>query len=220
MKKIIGLVAIGLLIAGQAMATITYTNTITTGPYADGGNSMKTIGELNLSGTYVTNGFTFTGDQCGVSHIQSVLIQGEDGYQFWYNGSTGKILAFQTATITPAGTVAITPHADSAGTPAGTNASTTIAVTYTDTTSGMVPLYVTDTSGTISFYAVFTTDTSATRSITVPAETFTGTAMSTHSHASTAAFTGTATTAAPLAEVTNGASLAGVDKITYICIGY
>lgn len=138
MKKILLFVVMAMLISTQVFATVTFTNTITTGPFAVGGNSMETVGELNLAGTYTTNGFTFGADVCGVSHIQSLLIQGEDGYMFWYNASTGKVLVFQTATLTPAGSVSstftgvnatITPSAALAGAPVFTGANATISPT-------------------------------------------------------------------------------------------
>jgi hypothetical protein len=276
MKKIFALTVMAMLIAGQAMATITYTNTITAGPYSIGGNSVQTVGEINLAGTYATGGFTFSPDTCAISHMQSVLLQGEDGYQFWFNPATGKVLVFQTATLTPAGTAVFTgtnatisPTAalDTAPVFSGTGATisptatsstptftatnadspptalirivddtptpTGYAVYYNPATSAFsmasgtgdlnIPVTVTGSTytpaGTISTPAITVTGASYTPagSVTGPAITVTG---ASYTPAGTVAFTGTPTTAAPLAEVGAGTSLAGIDKIDYQCQGW
>lgn len=197
MKKIIGLVAVMLLIASNAFAAITVTNTIVTGPYADGGNSVKTIGELNLAGTYATGGFTFSPDNCGVSHIQSLMVQGEDGYEFWFNPATGKVLVYQSATVTPAGTV-------SQPTFTGTPATIPTTVTLTSGTAGEQVWY---SNG--AFYVTGGGSVALVSDNYTPAGTV-----------SQPTFTGSATTAAPLAEVGAGTSLASVDKVSYSCIGW
>jgi len=86
------------------------------------------------------------------------MIEGEDGYEFYYDAANGKVMVFESATVTPTGTVAITPHADSAGTPAGTvstptftgTAPTIETITMTDDDSSSskgVQLYVVTEDG-------------------------------------------------------------------------
>ena len=86
-----------------------------TGPYSDGGYSKQVSGYLTLSGTYATGGFTFTPRTVGLSSVEEIVFSGEDGIVFVWNRSTAKVMAYNQAGGTPSGSVAVTPHADSAG---------------------------------------------------------------------------------------------------------
>ena len=111
MKLISRLMLIAALVAGlvfptTASAAITYSVNSLTGPYSIGGQTKEVHAYLNLTGTYATGGFTLTPADFGLHHIQSVMVEGEDGYEFYWDGANGKVLAYQTATLTPTGTVA------------------------------------------------------------------------------------------------------------------
>jgi hypothetical protein len=175
------------LVPMLAHATITYSPTIKM--RGNIGDQAMVLAQLDLTGTYATNGFTLTPKDLGLSTINDVIIPNYSGYSFEWVRSTGKVKV---------------TWANADYTPAGSNTAQTLSVAYTSTTSGLVPLYVTDTSGTIALYAVFTSDTSATRSITLPAQTFTGTASA----------------ASAAEEVDNGTSLASLNTIEIIVMGY
>jgi hypothetical protein len=141
-----------LVFPGSAFATTTYSVAGLNGPYSDGGFAKQVSGYMTLSGTYTTGGFTFTPRVVGLSHIDQLVLGGEDGMVFVWSRSTGKVLAYHSGGFTPAGTVAstftgtpdtISPTASSdtptitvtnadasAGTPAGTNAASAVLPTY------------------------------------------------------------------------------------------
>ena len=279
MKKILAFTVMFCTLATQAFGAITYTTSIVSGPFAIGGKSKQVVASINLAGTYEANGFTLTPSSFGLSHFESVVAQGEDGYVFFYVPSAGKVMAFQTATLTPSGTIAITPNAVTAGVPAGTNAAPALTMNAnqpagtnsapaltmnayqpegTNAASAVTITHIADTTGLAAVYAntagvlyaifgdaanhdvavpaqAFTgttatltgsvaapvfTGTTATLTGSVAAPAFTGTTMGTHQHADTAAFTGGASTAAALAEVGAGTSLARIDKITLVITGW
>jgi hypothetical protein len=248
-KSLVSMVVLALvLISSQAFATITYSVNSMTGPYSVGGQSKQVVGYLDLTGTYANGGFTLTPGSFGLSHLQSVLVEGEDGYMFFWNSSTGKVYAFQTATLTPTGTVAstfsgtgatISPTATSS-TPTFSGTGATISptaalaaqprVTIADGTTAY-PVYFDTSSHTLYvegggyFNAdspnITVTGASYTPEGTVSTPTITVTGASyTPAGSVASAFTGAATTAAPLAEVGAGVSLAGVDKINFVITGW
>lgn len=100
-------VSLSILLGSTAQAAITFTLSNKTGPYAVGGNSSMVTGKMNLSGTYVTGGFTLNPRTFGFTVIQQVILQGEDGYDFFYDQANAKIMAFQGASGTN-GTSAVT----------------------------------------------------------------------------------------------------------------
>jgi len=100
----------------RTMAAVTYSVNDLTGPYATGGNTAEAHGYLNLAGTYATGGVTITARDFGMSYIQSLIVEGEDGYMLYYDGENKKLMMFQTGTLTPDGTIG-----DAGGfTPSGT----------------------------------------------------------------------------------------------------
>ncbi len=236
MKKIIGLVAIAMLIAFRAMAAppaITYTNTITTGPFAVGGNSMETIGELNLAGTYPTGGFSVTAGDFGFSHLQSLLIQGEDGYLFWYNSGTAKVMVFQSAdptgtisTPTFTGISAVLSHTATSSTPTFTGVGHTATINLIDNTPVVgYAVYFDPTSGALNYFNVgsgtatlLTQTFTPSGTISTPTITVASTTYTPAGTVSTPTFTGAGVAA--LVEVTDGNSLASVDKVNYVAVGW
>lgn len=152
------------------------------------GNRAQTFGTGNL-GTYATNGIAITAAQVGLGVIQNLVIDPAGGYVFEYVASTGKVKAYRTATLTPAGTVAViegdvTVLGGAAGTAIGITADTNAgALTKAAATTRTIP------RATLGFAAT------------------------------TAALTGTPTTAAALAEVGNSVNLSGV-TFNFRAIGY
>lgn len=118
-------------------AAITFSQSNVQGPFSIGGHSKVYITQLNLAGTYATGGFAVTAADFGLSTIEQVVVQGEDGYEFYWNRATGKIMVLNAPNS--AGTLANesahthavaldggVSDATSAGTPAGTNGSSTV----------------------------------------------------------------------------------------------
>jgi len=70
------------------------------------GNRNQTFGTGNL-GVYATNGIAVTPAQVGLGAIDSLVIDPAGGYVFEYVASTGKVKAYISAGVTPAGTVAV-----------------------------------------------------------------------------------------------------------------
>lgn len=97
-----------LVFPGSAFATTTYSVAGLNGPYSDGGFAKQVSGYMTLSGTYTTGGFTFTPRAVGLSHVDQLVLGGEDGMVFVWSRSTGKVLAYHSGGFTPAGTVAST----------------------------------------------------------------------------------------------------------------
>lgn len=92
--KFKGYLIIALLVIVFALpswATVTYTTSGTVGPYSIGGKSRMVTGKLDLSGTYVTNGFSLTASSLGLSHIEMAILQPTDGYGAAWNASTGLV---------------------------------------------------------------------------------------------------------------------------------
>jgi hypothetical protein len=144
------------------------------------GNRNQTFGTGNL-GIYATNGIAVTAGQVGLGVIDSLVIDPAGGYVFQY--TSGKVKAYRSAAVTPAGTIAVT---DGAVTIAGGSAGAA------NTGLGLVS---NDNAGALTKQAA--------TALVIPQATL-GIA------ATTATFTGTATTAAALAEVGNGVDLSGV----------
>lgn len=67
------------------------------------GNERMTKGTGNL-GTYATGGIAVTPTQVGLGVIDSLTIDPAGGYTFFYSASAGKVLAYESAAFTPAGT--------------------------------------------------------------------------------------------------------------------
>ena len=263
-RLIASLLTVAMLVwAVPSQAAITFVNSNTVGPYSVGGNSKMVTGKMDLSGTYATGGFSLSPSKFGLSVIQQVILQAEDGYSFFWDAANGKVMVFQGAAGTPSGTVGST----SAGTPAGTVAAPTFTGTASTTgevsaftgtgqsSSGQVitttdnqtmtlneaagmwfisathgPYFIVSNTAVSGAPAVLTvigdaptTDAGAYRIVKSPtpvgtnsAPAFTGSALATHTHT----FTGDSGGGGAATEVANSTSLASVDQVNFVVIGY
>lgn len=83
------------------------------------GDRRQSIGTVNL-GTYATNGIAVTAAQFGFHVLEDLIIEEAGGLTYAFDKDNMKVKAYRTGSFTPNGSIAITPHSDSAGTPAGT----------------------------------------------------------------------------------------------------
>lgn len=188
-SRILALVCACVFMLYPVLASAAVTYSVTIKKRSNVGDQAMTIAQIDLAGTYATDGFTLTPKSFGLSTINQVVIPNYSGYSFEWDRANGKVKVYSgTADFTPA----------------GTNAAQTVTVSYTASTSGMVPLYIGNTAGAQTLYAVFTSDTSSARTIAIPAQTFTGTAVS----------------AGASEEVDNGTSLASVNTIEIVVFGH
>lgn len=145
------------------------------------GSKRAVNGKITFDSSYPTGGESLTPANIGLGVIDSITFnQGEDGYVFKYNFSTSKVMAFRTATLTPAGTVA--------------------KPTFTVAASGAIG---TDMGIGLSADAASATVEGG---VGISAERV----LTTTSPVGAPAFTGAATTAAALAEVGNTVDLSNV----------
>jgi len=100
--------ALVMLFASNAFATVTYSVSSVTGPYAVGGKSKQATGKMVLSGTYTSGGFTVNPASFGMSYIESIMVQPIGGYVFYFDAANKKMLAYRSAAATPAGSVTST----------------------------------------------------------------------------------------------------------------
>lgn len=243
--------------------------TITNMKSENAGSQKKVFGTITFDSSYASGGEQLTAKLLGMTKIEDCQIEDSKGYAFDALASAGKdyalIKVYRVPGFTPAGSVAITPHADSAGTPAGTNANSVVTgqidlatpvfsgtgyatvgqvVTTTDNQTmtlnqcaGMwlvgniateAPVLIVSNTAVSGAPAVLTvqgtapvTDAGAYKIVrtvgVAAAQTFTGSALANHSHASTAAFTGAAVAATTLVEVTAATNLSSlaVDFVAY-----
>lgn len=165
------------------------------------GNLRCWIGTLTFDSSYPTGGLAYTVANFGMANTPVFLgFDGGTGYIFQNDRANSKILAYRTAGITPAGTVAAPTLTMNSYTPAGTNAAATLTSGTNATTTA--PVYT--VGGAI-------TQTTGAAGITgIQAAAFSGTpAVLTGSNAAPA-FTGTAVAAASLTEVANAVNLSAV----------
>lgn len=115
------LAATFLLWSVQSQAAITYTVSNFVGPYSIGGKSKLSTATLNLAGTYDTGGFSLNARSFGMKHLERVVIEPEDGFQFFWDESTGNVISRNSAPefdadyqMAVAPTVALTHNADCA----------------------------------------------------------------------------------------------------------
>lgn len=193
-------------------AAITYS--VTTKHRGNMGDQAIVIAQIDLAGTYATNGFTLTPKDFGLSTINQVIIPDYAGYSFAWDRANAKVKVYSGgADSTPSGAITVTTHGDSAGTPEGTVS--TVGITITVDTGSIVDTVGFDASG--NFIAASTGGTINAVMSTAPV--FTGTIMSEHSHANTAVFTGIASATGAAEEVDNGTSLAAVNTIEIVLMG-
>ena len=91
-----------------------------TSPFVSGDRRVA-LGTINLD-EYATGGIAITAAQFGFHDLMDVSIEEAGGLTYSFDKANLKVKAFKTGAFTPDGTIAVTKHADSAGTPAGTNA--------------------------------------------------------------------------------------------------
>ena len=178
------------------------------------GNKRASSGTITFDSSYATGGESLTPANIGLGRIERITFNhGEDGYVFKYDYTNQKVLVYRTATLTPAGTVAAPTFTGSA------LATHVHDVLVKGSAAGGIdePIGV---EGTDTLAKDAATDrtivgaNSATKGgvVAITAGTPAGTI-------SAPAFTGTATTAAALAEVANATNLATV-VVEFMAIGY
>lgn len=155
------------------------TITLTGDWLANIGNKRQVNGTGNL-GTYATNGVAVTATQVGLGVIEQLIIEPAGGYVFSWDKDNGKVLAYRTATLTPA----------------GTNSQPTFTVNASGAIGASMEVGLSADSAAATFEGG--TGITAQRILT------------TTSPVAAPTFTGTATTAAALAEVGNAVNLAAV----------
>ena len=190
LTRVISLVAFFLLIATQSWATVTYSLSELTTPFAIGGYSKMAMGKLTLAGTYATNGFTFTPSSVGMSSVQSVSVEADSGYVSYYDSSSGKVALYRS----PSGSGTFT------GTPA----------TITPSVGNATIALTSGTGGTAVYWNTDHFETSGGGSFSLTSGTVTGAA---YTPAGSVAIS-----QAALAEVTAGVTLTG-KKVTFLVIG-
>lgn len=88
-NKILAMIGLLVSIAFTAQATVTFTVRNRVGPYADGGQTMKIYGILDLQGTYAAGtGISFTGDPFGLTRIENAQFGTEDGITVFYDSTS------------------------------------------------------------------------------------------------------------------------------------
>lgn len=68
------------------------------------GSEVKVAFYLAFDSSYPTNGEAFSAAQLAMTRVSNVMCESKSGYVFSYNYSTNKVLAYQSASVTPAGT--------------------------------------------------------------------------------------------------------------------
>lgn len=239
MKKLIKIasLACAMLVATNAFATVTYSVSEITGPYAVGGKSKQATGKMVLAGTYTTNGFTINPASFGLSHIQAIQVQPVGGYVFYFDAVNKKMIAYRSPAVTPSGTVSSTFTGNVAtivatgtvaapvftGTPATITptaalaASPEVTIVHTASTAGMSPVYYDTADGKLK--AVFGDSINHTFTATSPAITVTGAAYTPAGTNSAPAFTGTSVNYTPSGSVAStftgaAASAAALSEVT------
>lgn len=154
-------------------------------------------GTLTLTSTYLTGGFAVTPGLFGLHRLDSLVIDAVGGRSLIYNKATGKVIAYQSAGFTPAGTndapaftgsaLAAHRHVLHFQTSVAANAVTAAANSLRTAAAAFDVAGVANSSGEGGVVDV----TGGTPAGTVAAPTFTGTAVA----------------AAGLLEVANGTSL-------------
>lgn len=226
------------------------------------GDQFKIAGRMTFDSSYPTGGESLAANLLGLSILDSIEFEDSGGYAFdaviAAGGASALIKAYRAGGFTPAGTITITPHADSAGTPAGSVSAVALnlatpafsgtgyataaqVVTTTDNQTmtlnecaGMwfiadglpaspAVLILSNTAVT-GAPAVLTcngvppvTNAGTYKIVKGAAPTFTGSALATHTHASTAALTGSAVAEAAFNEVDNETNLStlAIDFVAY-----
>ncbi|HOX21851.1 MAG TPA: hypothetical protein PLL10_00175 [Elusimicrobiales bacterium] len=118
-------------------------------------NKTLVAGKIAFDSSYASGGEVITPAELGLSEIESMVCAGGEGYQVCYTLSDSKLHVYgASGGGTPTGTIAITPHADSAGTPAGTivvtpHADSAGTPAGTNAASNVVPNYITDWAGVV-----------------------------------------------------------------------
>lgn len=153
------------------------------------GNKRLHEATITPAGTYLTNGFSFSPSDVGLHAFDNggVRINSPSGYTMNYDSSTGKVLVYVTGSVTPAGT-------------------------------NSKPTFTVEASGSIG------TNMEVGLSADSAAATFEGgtgitaqRVLTTTSPVGTPTFTGSATTAAALAELANGTSFTTAFNVS--CVG-
>lgn len=70
------------------------------------GSRWRVAGTLAFDSSYPTGGESLTAANLGLRTIDDIVIEARDGYVFTYNHTGALVLAYRTATLTPAGSVA------------------------------------------------------------------------------------------------------------------
>lgn len=84
------------------------------------GNKFLVSGVVTFDSSYASGGEVVDPAAIGLHTIENMIVSGAEGYQCCFTPADSKIHVYAgTGGGTPAGSIAISPHADSAGTPAG-----------------------------------------------------------------------------------------------------
>lgn len=171
------------------------------------GNRRSVRGTIAFDSSYPTGGESLTAANIGLTTIDHIEIMATSGYMFEYDYTNAKVLVYITATVTPAGTITVS-------TPTGTLSTPSFAIASSASASATYKLTVSADS-TVAVIAGDSLTAARTLSGTyspVGVPTFTG-------GAATGTFTGTATTAAALAEVGNATNLSSLTGVRFYAIG-